>query len=357
MSEGFQPARIVDRILRNWRRYLALAFGAAAIMYGLTYLMPVWYRSRSVILPPEETDSALPGLSALRMLSKMPAVGGGFNSYTSSDIYRAILVSRTVQQAVVERFDLVKVYRVKSIEKGLKEFDNHVKVKLAGDGTISVDVEDQSRDRAAALANALIEELDRYNVERRNTQAKRTRIFMERRVADTDSLSKQAEVLLREYQETHHVIAPMGEEATSVAPLADLMARQVALQVQLSVLRSYLNENNERVIQMRTELEQLNVQIARAPRIESEVGRLIRDVKLYQQTYVLLVGQLEEARLRETMDTPTVSVLDPAIPAERRARPLRVIWAGAAFLLALVAAIAWDERPAGSVNLALRKPA
>lgn len=357
--DGFDPSRILDRVLRHWRRYLGIGIGAGALMYGLTFLMPTWYRSRAVILPPEETENSMggAGLSALRMLSKMPTLGGGINTYTSSDIYHAILVSRTVQQAVVERFQLTGVYKVKNVEKALKEFRNHVKVTLASDGTISVDVEDRSRDRAAAMANALIEELDRYNVEKRNSQAKRTRIFMERRVAETDSSSKRAELLLREYQEVHHVIAPIDAEAASVAPLADLMARQVALQVQLSVLRSYLNENNERVVQMRTELEQLNNQIARAPRIESEVGRLVRDVKLYQQTYVLLIGQLEEARLRETMDTPTVSVLDPAIPIERRAKPLRAIWAAAALLLSVVAAIVWDERPVPAVGVALRKPA
>jgi uncharacterized protein involved in exopolysaccharide biosynthesis len=215
---------------------------------------------------------------------------------------------------------------------------------LAADGTIAIEVEDRSRERAALMANAMIEELDRYNVEKRNSQAKRTRIFLENRVAETDSLSRMAEKLLRTYEEEHHIVAPVQAEASSVAPLADLMARQVALDVQLAVLRSYLHENNERVLQIRTELEQLNAQIARAPRIESEIGRLVRDVKIYQQTYVMLISQLEEARLRETMDTPTVSVLDEAVPVQKRARPLRAIWAGGALMLTVLALILWDQR-------------
>ena len=69
------------------------------------------------------------------------------------------------------------------------------------------------------------------------------------------------------------------------------------------------------------------------------------DLTVYpQQTYVLLSAQLEDARLREAMDTPTVTLLDPAVPAERRAKPIRVLWAGAGMVLAGLASILATER-------------
>jgi uncharacterized protein involved in exopolysaccharide biosynthesis len=315
-------------------------------MYGFTFAMPNWYRSRAVLLPPEESDQMSSGTLAFRALARLPTIGGGTDYYTPGDVYRAILVSRSVMDAIVSRFDLVRVYRVGSREKAVKELRNHVRVTLRADGLITIDVDDRSRDRAAQMANAMVEELDRYNVERRNTQARRTRIFLERRIAETDSLSKRAEVSLRAYQEQHHVVVPLDAQAMAAAPLGELMARKIALEVQLSVLRSYLRENNERVVQLQNELEQLNVRLAQAPRLEGELARLIRDVKLHQQTYLLLTVQLEEARLREAMDTPTVAVLDDAVPVERRAYPLRVPWAIAALALAVAATVAWDERRA-----------
>jgi uncharacterized protein involved in exopolysaccharide biosynthesis len=350
-TDSLDLGAALGRVLRRWRRYALITVLCGAAMYGITFLMPTWFHARAVLLPPEETDQPLSGLAAFQFLNRMPSIAGN-EFHTTGDVYRAILLSRTIMQSIVDRFRLHDEYRLKEDEKAVKELRNHVKVTLGADGLLTIEVEDRDRDQAAHMANAFVGELDRFNVERRNSQAKRTRLFLERRVAETDSLSKHAEVALRAYQEQHHVIAPLEAEAASVGPLAELMARQVSLQVQLSVLRSYLREDNERVVQVRTELDGLNERIAQAPQVEGDLARLIRDVKLYQQSYALLVAQLEEARLRETMDTPTVTVLDEAVPIQKRARPLRGIWAIAAAMLAVAATVAWDEYRGARVDRA-----
>jgi len=339
---------LIGRIASRWRSHGLTALLAGLLTYGVTLIMPPWYRSSAVLLPPEETDQLGAGLSFRSFLSRTPSLGALSNYYTPSDIFRAILTSRSVQEAVIRRFELTRMYRKQSMEKTLREFRSDARAVLAPDGTITVSVEDRSRERAAGMANALVEELNRFNVERRNFQAKRTRIFLERRVADTDSLSRLAEASLRVYQEQHHVLVPTEPEAQNLKPLADLVARKISLEVQLEVLRSYLSPSNELMIQTRTELDQLKNQIAGLPGVESELGRLVRDVQLFQQVYLLLNAQLEDARLRETMDTPTVTVLDPAVPSERRARPLRAVWAAAAAALAGLASVLWSERPSAA---------
>jgi uncharacterized protein involved in exopolysaccharide biosynthesis len=340
----FDFGGLLARIGARWRRHLVNVLLAGIVMYGVTWLMPSWYQSTAVILPPEENEQGGSIFTMQRFLSRVPSISALSNYYTPADVYRAILASRSVQQAMVERFDLQRVYHQRSMEKTLKELRSHVRIALAPNGTISVAVEDRSRERAAQIANAMIEELDRFNVERRNFQAKRTRQFLERRVAETDSLSRAAEAALRAYQERHHVVAPAEVEGATVGPLADLMANRLNLEVQLSVLRSYLREDNERVIQLRTQLAELNRSIAALPALQTELGRLLRDVRLYQQTYVLLSAQLEDARLRETMDTPTVTVLDSAVPSERRVKPIRALWAGAAMVLAGLVSFLVAER-------------
>ena len=52
--------------------------------------------------------------------------------------------------------------------------------------------------------------------------------------------------------------------------------------------------------------------------------------------YALLVSQYEQAKLTEARDTPTVQVLDPAVPAEKKSRPkisLNLLIAGMLSLL------------------------
>ena len=106
-------------------------------------------------------------------------------------------------------------------------------------------------------------------------------MFLDRRVAETDSLLRKGEADLRAYQERRHIVAPPQIETANLGPVADVLARRMALEVRLQVLRSYLNEDNEEVRQLRMELEKLKGQIGSLPQIETELGRLMRDVRVF----------------------------------------------------------------------------
>ena len=58
------------------------------------------------------------------------------------------------------------------------------------------------------------------------------------------------------------------------------------------------------------------------PSLVWEYARLWRDVKVQEALYTMLTSQYEQARIAEARDTPSVQVLDPAIPAERKSKPL-----------------------------------
>ena len=69
--------------------------------------------------------------------------------------------------------------------------------------------------------------------------------------------------------------------------------------------------------------------------------RLIRDTKVYEQLYMLLTAELEQARIRETMNTPTVQLLDRAVPPERHSRPKKGLLSAAAALIGFAGASWW----------------
>jgi uncharacterized protein involved in exopolysaccharide biosynthesis len=241
----------------------------------------------------------------------------------------------------VDKFDLRTVYRQKSMEKTLKALRGHYKVKLNPDGTIALNVEDADPKRAAAMANEFLTALDRYNVEKRNTQAHRTRLFLEQRVRETSDALASSEAALRQYEETHHAVVPPTASGGDTQAAADLMARKMMLEVRLGMLRSYLREDNEEVVQTRLELDQLKERIGNLPALQTDLGRLIRDSKIQEQLYLLLTSELEQARIRESMDTPTVQVLDAAVPPERPCKPRRLVLTAAALLIGLAGAAAW----------------
>jgi uncharacterized protein involved in exopolysaccharide biosynthesis len=326
--------------LALWRARIAILRNmlmAGILAYAATFLIPKVYQASATILPPEESDLLSNMSLAYRALTKFPTFGVLSEYFTPADIYKAVLQSRTVGDEIVKQFDLQKVYRQKSLEKAIKKLHGRTKVKLNADGTIQVSVNDADAKRAAAIANAYLAALDRYNVEKRNGEARRTRMFLERRLAETDSSLRVSEALLREYQQRHHTVAPTSiEGAGSMQSAADLMARKIMLEVRLGVLRSYLRDDNDQVIQVRNELDQLNQRIDTLPAVQSDLQRMIRDQKVLEQLFVLLTAELEQARIREQQDTPTVQVLDAGVPPERHVWPRRTLTGAAAAVLALL---------------------
>ena len=328
-------------VRRRWRFVLGTALGAALLTLGITFLVPKWYTASAVILPPEESDLLSNMSLAQRALSKFPAFGILQDYFTPADVYKAVLGSRTVQEELVREFDLQRVYRQKSREKTLKALSQHTRLKLNADGTLKVSVEDKDPKRAADMANAYLIALDRFNVEKRNTTAHRTRVFLQTRLADTDSLLRSSEEALRRYQEQHGTVAPPNVGSADVQAAADVMSRKLMLQVRLGVLRSYLSEDTDQVMQAKQELAQLERRLAAIPELQGDLVRLIRDQKVYEQLYLLLTAELEQARIRETMNTPTVQLLDDAVPPERHSRPKKGLLTLAAWLVALIGAAAW----------------
>src|SRR5437867_519288 len=67
--------------------------------------------------------------------------------------------------------------------------------------------------------------------------------------------------------------------------------------------------------------DRLHPAMVTVPGLALEYGRLMREVKVQETLYSLLTSQNEQAKIAEARDTPTVQVLDPAIPAEKKSKP------------------------------------
>ena len=325
-------------VIRSRARFLALNIaGVTLLALVLSLLMPKWYSAQSVLLPPTEDDMG----SAMAQL--MPrGLGGAFRlPGTSSlgDVFVAVLKSRSIADRIVERFDLVKRYDVRDREKAVKELESHVRFHLGDEGTIAVIVEDRDPKTAAAMANAYVEELDVFNLKTRTTSAQRTRAFIEERLDVANRDLAQAEDRLREYQQRRKLPAMSPVDRGDADVGARLMAQKIALEVRLQVLRQSLSESSEEVRRTSQELAAIERQVGGLPQAGVEIMRLWRDVKVQEQVFELLTAQLEEARIRETRDTPTVQVLDRAVPPLHKSRPKRALVVVAGFLIGVAGSL------------------
>ena len=163
----------------------------------MSMLLPKMYAATVSIVPPMDTlqrESLLSGgLSAAKnpMLRQVMDVG------SISDMYVGILRSRSVADALIERFDLGKVYKVKhgfSIVRQILR--DRTSIKVGDEGIVAITVEDRDPCQAAVLANAYVEELDRRNKQLFVGQATNKKVFLENRLREIKQELSQIDSML-----------------------------------------------------------------------------------------------------------------------------------------------------------------
>jgi uncharacterized protein involved in exopolysaccharide biosynthesis len=337
-------------ILVSYRRFILLnLLGVCLIVAILSFLLPSWYRAETTLLPPQEEPAF-----GLGMASSILGAASGFGSSfslpfmaTPSDVYAAVLKSRVVGEAVVSEEKLMQVFDTKSLEEAQKTLFSHVSVRVTEEGLISLTYEDKDRNRAASVANRFVEEMDRINREKSTSQAKNARIFIEERLAQTERDLTQAEEELRRFQEENKTILLDDQMKAVVEKAAELKAQMVSAQVKMNVLSRTLSPSHPQVRSLQSEITEiknqleilelgnenddsegktiLDVPFAQVPSLSLRLARLMREVKIQESVFELLTQQFEQYRIQETKDTPTVQVLDRAVPPEKRVRPRRAV--------------------------------
>jgi len=332
-----------------WERRIpigAFLLAVVVVAAGVSLLLPNWFRARSTILPPTEGGNGFELMNAL-IENKTLSHLGLFSASTPSDIYAEILKSRTLRESLVTDFDLQRLYHTKGMESTLKELEQHLKVTLTPIGVVTVSVEDRDPKRAAAMANHLVAGLDRFNRESVNTQAKRTREFLQKRLVEARLNMSSAESTLTAYEQRNKVVA--STEAAAVGAMADIISQKMSLEVRHSYMSSYARPGSAPLRQVEAEIGAMDQQLAKLPSLKQEGSRLALDAEIQRRVFTLLTAQYEDMRIQETRDTPTLTILDVARVPELRARPRRSLIVAISGLVGVMLASAW-------VAMSLRNP-
>lgn len=334
----FEVAAVWDRLRRRARLIAVLAFATTTIALVAALLMPPWYRAAASLLPPSEEDTAV-GLSSLLKGIGVPGVKVPTQS-EPADVFVAIIKSRRVNEEIVNRFDLRKRYDKKFLVDALRELARHTHFEVDDAGIIMIEVEDRDPKRAADMANAYVNVLDRFNRDVRMTKGRRTRQFVGQRLADTEVQLRQAEDLFAQYQATHKTPPLSPDAASALSSVAGMYAQREAMQVRLGVIQAYTQGSNDEARQIRAELAALDRRLQLVPETGIESLRLLRELKTQEQLRTLLTAQFEQARIDEVRDVATLEPLDVATPPEKRSRPRRSLMVITGLLLGLGAGVA-----------------
>lgn len=336
-------------VWQHRRLVLVVSVIAVLVAFVVTITMPKRYEAIATLITPRETVSAglLGGLAtASGLLQQVPAILP--SSLTQNrDLIVGVLKSRTVAQAVSERFGLMARYRVRYAGDAVKRLQNATTVAISREGVVSVAVEDTDPQLAADMANFYVEEVDRRVAQYNTGEAGRQRGFLTPQLVRAKIDLDDAEQSLRRFQEQNRAIVLQEQTRGAIEAAARLKGEILAAEVQLQVIRNFATDANPEVVALRRRIDEMHrqftqmqygvssaqdtsdrrrsrdftVPFAKVPELGLELARLMRDVKIQETLVELLTQHVEQARLAEAKDLPVAQVLDRAVPAERHSRP------------------------------------
>ena len=160
--------RTVARLALLWNNRRVLLRSAAIGLVASTLivlLIPVRYTSVTRLMPPDQAGAGMASMLAAlgKGGSELGVIGSELLGLrTSSDLFVGILHSRTIQDQLVNKFDLRKVYGVSRWESARKQLENRTDVAAdRKSGIVTISVSDHSAERAAALADEYVAALNR----------------------------------------------------------------------------------------------------------------------------------------------------------------------------------------------------
>jgi len=335
-------AYVIAHYRRSIVRFVTLTLILTVILFWI--ILPRWYKSTAVIMPPKQKNSLSLLGSFTRAASSLRSLGiGGLPSDDLAE-FQTILLSRRVMEDVVRKFDLLTVYDLDSIEKAVKELRSNIEVTRGKeDVSLEIITYDTQPERSAAIANYLVEVLNRVYIELSVAEARSNREFLELRYKQNLADLRKAEEDYRRFQEKFKVFSLPDQMKAAVTAVATVRAQIALKEVELGVLsRSASAENPEReriqyeLQELRKQLQAMNdgkpnekfnflPPLARTPEIGIEYIRRYRELEIQGKILELLMPLYEQARIEEQRNTPSVIVLDRAVAAEKASKPKRLI--------------------------------
>ena len=363
------------RLLWQQRRLLAhvgvYGFLASTL---LALVIPLRFESTARLMPPDnQPDSGL-AVAAAAMSGGLASSGGlgGIASdvlglKSTSDQFVGILRSRTVQDKLINEFDLKKLYGDGKMEDVRKDLANHTDISVDRKSQIiSITVADKNPQRAAAMGRAYVEELNRLVAELSTSSARRERIFLEERLKGVNQDLEAAEKNFSQFASKNAAIDVKEQGKAMVEAAAMLQGQIIAAQSQYEGLREIYTDSNYRVMSLKARIDEMQHQLARLggkgengtanpsqpddstypsirklPLLGVPYADLYRATRVQEAVFETLTKEYEMAKVQEAKEIPTVKVLDaPNIPDKKSFPPRTlIVLLGTAF--GLVIATIW----------------
>ncbi len=364
------------RLLWERRQFLMRLTGSALMLFTLiAFLIPKEYVSTTRLMPPDQTNSGLAMLATAATAQASSTLGPGLGLAasdllglkSSGALFVGILTSRTVQDDLVNKFDLRQIYGVRRTVDARDDLGHSTDISEdRKSGIITIRVTDRNPERAAAMAEEYVQELNRVVTQFNTSSAHRERVFLEERLEQVKQDLEYAEKGFSDFASKNTTVDLQAQSKAMVEAAAALEGQWISAQTELQGLKQIYTDNNVRVRGLQAKVDELHRQLQKLggkfdttgesidthdqvmyPSIRKlsllgvSYADLYRSAKVQETIFVTLRQQYELAKVQEAKETPSVKVIDPPEVPEKKSFPPRFAIMFVGTTLALLIGVAW----------------
>jgi tyrosine-protein kinase Etk/Wzc len=333
------------------RRFLAYFSVGIAIAIGIwSFFLPKTYQATAVIFPQTNESASLSQSLASTYLEQFGVSGLLGTASTPSAVFQAVLKSNELALDVLNRYDYFSIMGIKRGDEKItaKSFAEQLGVTSSKtDNTITVNIQARDPVFAADMANSYVRALDRYNQTNTFTSARYLREYIEKRMDEADKELDIAQKELRDFQEKNRAISISEQASKTLEIIGNMEAQRVAIEVQKAAKEKFYKGPHIEIEQLEAQMEALQknidrltyseeasvpveiekgrvefyIPLSRIPALNFDESKLLLKVNVKTGVVTMLSTQLEQARLEEAKDIPTINTLEWAGPPERPSKP------------------------------------
>ncbi len=289
----------------------------------------------------------------------------------TADLFIGILQSRTVQDDLINKFDLRKLYSDRRMEDARDDLAKHTNFTSdRKSGITTILVVDRSPARAAAMAAEYVDQLNRVVIQLNTSSAHRERVFLEDRLTQVKHDLESAEKNFSEFAAKNKALDVPAQGKAMIEAAATLEGQLIAAETELQGLRQVYADGNVRVRSVQARVNELRQQLQKSvgdkpadsgaanardnhslfPSISELPGLgvgyadLYRNTKVQEAVFQTLTQEpyeLGESTGDSKERTPSVKVLDPPNVPEKKSFPPRLLIISVGAMLAIVGSVLW----------------
>jgi uncharacterized protein involved in exopolysaccharide biosynthesis len=324
------------RLLWNRRRFLfRVAASGLVLSTAVAFLIPKRYTSTARLMPPEQTSGT--GAMFAALAGRAGGLAGSLPGQGSTgNLFVGILQSDTVRDHLIQKFG----------EEAANALAYHTRIsKDQKSGIITIQVSDENPQRAAALTEGYINELNWVVNHLTTSSARRERVFLDQRLQQVKSGLEAAEQRFSQFASQKGAIDIPTQDKAMVEAVATLQSQLIAAESELQSSRQIYTDNNIRVRSLqarRNELrralekiggkganetstsQQIYPSLRELPLLGVTYADLLRWTKVEESTFETLTQEDELAKVEEAREIPSVKVLDPPEVPQKKSFPPRL---------------------------------